>query len=772
MKNMRQIKQILKGFWPAVLFCFLFAVPASGVDMINTEFGDDGFTVKDFGIGDDEALALAVQPDGKLLAAGYSSNGAVMNMSVVRYLPDGTLDIDFNYDGVFTLSMGSGDTVARDLVVQDSGRILVVASSFDVEPGLAVVALTADGYLDAGFGDNGQVVFPVVDGAVVTADLKVAVDGSIIVGATIEGSDSTRSPFFAKMSGEGEFADDFGEDGFLRYEQDYDIESHAFVLMDEGKLLVAGSIEQDEIMHAGLLRFNSDGSIDVTFGNRGELILEIGEDGSIVNDLWAESNGSFLLAGSVGNEGFRQAFAARMMENGELDSSFGGSGLFMSNLEYDNVAHGVTVQQDGTVVLVGFGASGQGKDVIVWSIPEDNVFSFSSGDEVILDAEQQIVLRELSLREDDVELTDNDALVDQLSEFVAPPIITDIANSDDTGYALVALSSGQVVVAGSSSNGTDKDFVLVEYTSENTGAAQAGNSSGGVTTGDLKVITSPIIDVTRVGAVTGGTIFLTTRLSCETSCTEQCRDYYDNDQMSEDNDQMSEDNDQMSEYDCSITDFYAACYDPCQEKRTITKRGVVFSVYPNPTYREGNTLSSDNDDKSYVYDTVRSGQTEDGPGTGVYGSDIQRITPDVTYYVRAYGVLYYDGVLEGDDQTVIYGNQLTFKTNDACFIATAAYGTILDGHVTLLRQFRDIYLMPNSLGRKIIGVYYHFSPGIADIVSNNMLLRYMVQVVLWPFIGFALFMLKVSLTTKIAGILLAVLLGGFFLRQQTSIQKN
>ena len=97
----------IQRLWLVVFSCLLFAVPAIAVDKLDVDFGDNGLVIQDFGIGDDESFALAVQADGKLLVAGYSDNGAVKNITVARYFASGILDISFNYDGVFTHSMGS-----------------------------------------------------------------------------------------------------------------------------------------------------------------------------------------------------------------------------------------------------------------------------------------------------------------------------------------------------------------------------------------------------------------------------------------------------------------------------------------------------------------------------------------------------------------------------------------------------------------------------------------------------------------------------------------
>jgi len=730
---MRYTKLVIQRVWLIVLYSVLFTVPALAVDKIDTGFGDNGFVVKDFGIGDDEALALAVQPDGKLLVAGYSDNGAVKNIIVARYLPDGTPDISFNYDGVFVDSMGSGDSVAFSLAVQSDGRIFVTGSTFDMEPRLAVIALTEDGYLDSGFGDNGQVIFSVQGEAIVTADLEVAPDGFIIIAATVERSDAGRYPLFAKISSGGEFVPEFGKDGVVIQESEHSTEVRSLALLNEGKILAAGSIELDGVAQAGLLMFNADGTPDMMFGEEGELLLSVEGLGSVVNDLFVESGESILLAGSVKNKNYSQAFAVRLMKDGTLDPHFAGNGMFRSSLEYDSTAYGISVQQDETIVLAGFALSGQGKDVIVWSIPDNDMVPLSSDDKVILDSEQQIVLRGLSVSDSNIGEADieTDIPVEQSSDQVATSITTDIAGGDDASYAAVTLASGQIVVAGSSNNGIDKDIALVSYTSEDMSMELLSESaSKGVVTGVLRVITSPIEDITRVGAVSGGIISVTTGLSCETSCTEN-----------------------------GVLD--TVCSESCLDKRTVEKRGVVFSVYKNPVYRLETTVPADGDvptdtESIFVYDANRAGQTEDGSGIGAYGSDIQDIIPDAIYYVRAYAVL--------ADDTVIYGNQLTFKTDDACFIATAAYGSLLDTHVILLRQFRDTYLMPYSFGRRVVRVYYYFSPPLADLVDENALLRSVVRVSLWPLIALALFMLKVTSTVKVITVLITFLGVGLYVK--------
>jgi lysophospholipase L1-like esterase len=72
-----------------------------------------------------------------------------------------------------------------------------------------------------------------------------------------------------------------------------------------------------------------------------------------------------------------------------------------------------------------------------------------------------------------------------------------------------------------------------------------------------------------------------------------------------------------------------------------------------------------------------------------------------------------------------------------CFIATAAYGSVLEPQVELLRRFRDSYLLTNGAGRKFVDYYYTYSPALAARISQSELLKFMVRAALLPLLGIA-----------------------------------
>ena len=85
-----------------------------------------------------------------------------------------------------------------------------------------------------------------------------------------------------------------------------------------------------------------------------------------------------------------------------------------------------------------------------------------------------------------------------------------------------------------------------------------------------------------------------------------------------------------------------------------------------------------------------------------------------------------------------------------CFIATAAYGSYMDGHVSVLRQFRDSYMMTNPTGRGLVSVYYSLSPPLARFIDDNPSLKPVVRAGLWPAVTLSTVAVNTTLVQKIA----------------------
>ncbi len=85
-----------------------------------------------------------------------------------------------------------------------------------------------------------------------------------------------------------------------------------------------------------------------------------------------------------------------------------------------------------------------------------------------------------------------------------------------------------------------------------------------------------------------------------------------------------------------------------------------------------------------------------------------------------------------------------------CFIATAAYGSYMDGHVNVLRQFRDSYMTTNPTGRGLVSIYYSLSPPLAQLIDDNPSLKPVVRAGLWPAVTLSTLAVNTTLVQKIA----------------------
>ena len=154
--------------WVAALAAALVAavvVPAGGVTAegsLDPSFDVDGKVVTQIGSGSDAATAVVLQSDGKIVAAGYSHNGANLDFALVRYNSNGSLDMSFDSDGKVTTPIGSSDDYAYAVVLQSDGKIVVVGyGNTGTNTDVVLVRYDLDGSLDTTFDGDGKVTTPI-----------------------------------------------------------------------------------------------------------------------------------------------------------------------------------------------------------------------------------------------------------------------------------------------------------------------------------------------------------------------------------------------------------------------------------------------------------------------------------------------------------------------------------------------------------------------------------------------------------------------------------
>lgn len=138
---------------------------------------------------EDRVHAIAVQTDGKIVAAGYAVEGALRRFALARYSGTGVLDNSFGVVGTTVTSIGSGASAANALVLQSDGKIVAAGEATGNNGDFAAARYLANGSLDPGFCNAGKVVVPVGVGADSANGVAVQSDGKIVlVGNTHNGS--------------------------------------------------------------------------------------------------------------------------------------------------------------------------------------------------------------------------------------------------------------------------------------------------------------------------------------------------------------------------------------------------------------------------------------------------------------------------------------------------------------------------------------------------------------------------------------------------------
>jgi len=262
---------------------------------LDPTFSSDGKKLVDFGGGYDEANDVAIQPDGRIVVVGYDDDGVGTDDSfaIARLRPNGSLDDTFSGDGKKTTQFGMGVDIANAVAVQEDGDI-VVAGYRDGGLRMAVARYTPNGHMDSTFGTGGLVSTGIGSGADLAEAVAIQDDGRIVIaGATDNGTDMDFAVIRLRRRGARD--NDFDGDGAKATDLGTGNETaYGVGISDDGKIVVSGSASPDPEM--GVVRYLPDGSEDPTFGVGGIVTNPFGDG----RDLAIQSDGKVVVVGSTG----------------------------------------------------------------------------------------------------------------------------------------------------------------------------------------------------------------------------------------------------------------------------------------------------------------------------------------------------------------------------------------------------------------------------------------------------------------------------------------
>ena len=310
---------------------------------LDSAFGSGGKVRTDFAR-PSSASALSIQPDGRIVVAGDVGINADFDFALARYNRDGTLDSTFGIGGKVTTDLSQVDA-AYAVAIQADGRI-VVAGGTRVAPrdyDFAVVRYNANGRLDPSFGGVGAVITPFTPGYDHATAVLVQPDGKLVTAGVADATPQSTHLALARYNPDGTLDQGFGGDGKVE-EAEPGGWGFSIAIQKDAKLVVADG--------AGIARFNANGSPDTGFGSRGKVVL--------ARRAWAyavlvQSDRKLVVAGGYQPWPNVDFLVARFQPDGSKDTSFADSGRVTTDLAKSSadLAYAAVLQPDRRIVVVG-----------------------------------------------------------------------------------------------------------------------------------------------------------------------------------------------------------------------------------------------------------------------------------------------------------------------------------------------------------------------------------------------------------------------------------
>jgi uncharacterized delta-60 repeat protein len=325
----------------------LLAIPAQAAPGdLDPSFGTGGKVKTDFGPGSNSATAIAIQADSKIVVVGGTGSG---DFALARYNADGSLDASFGIGGKVTTDIGLFD-VAFAVAIQADGKI--VAAGGTAPEGFccqfALARYNTDGSLDASFGVGGKVT-TIFAGDSRAFAVAIQADGKIV--AAGGRSDPFVTDFaLARYNADGSLDTSFGTGGKVTTDFSGFDQASRVAVQEDDKIVAVGTGGPNNDF--ALTRYNTDGSLDTSFGTGGKVTTDFGGfDGA--SGLAIQGDAKIIAAG---RGGFFTVFAlARYNTDGSLDTTFDGDGMVTTQFFGENIesAAGVAIQTNGKIVVAG-----------------------------------------------------------------------------------------------------------------------------------------------------------------------------------------------------------------------------------------------------------------------------------------------------------------------------------------------------------------------------------------------------------------------------------
>ena len=330
---------------------------------LDNNFGDGGKVNTNLGT-ITEGNSVATQSDGKIVVGGSYNNGTNYDFLTLRYDTSGNLDNTFQGGGIVNTDFNNSNDHGSAVAIQQDGRIIIVGTSGN---DFGVARFNTDGSPDNTFNSTGKITIDFGNFQDFGSSIAIQSDGKIIIG----GSSSNGINFdfaMVRLNPDGTIDNGFGSQGKVKTEIENSEDFECCVLIQpDGRIILVG---YSSVMGAGyslsMVRYNTDGTIDNSFGTNGKVITSLGTSFGYSNSAVLQPDGKIDAVWNSSNSKNSDFTIVRFNNNGSIDNTFGNNGIVKVDFDNSNdLGSSIALQSDGKIVAAGSSDNGYSSDFAV-----------------------------------------------------------------------------------------------------------------------------------------------------------------------------------------------------------------------------------------------------------------------------------------------------------------------------------------------------------------------------------------------------------------------
>lgn len=264
---------------------------------------------------------------------------------------NGQLDPSFGNNGVAVTDFGFAYSWAYAMEIQTDGKIVLAgcASPDGNRDKIVVARFDSTGILDPSFGNAGQVITKIGSAGNDASSVVIQKDGKIVVGGSVYFSATDYDFALIRYNTDGSLDNSFGTNGIVTTDFGATFDKiFSIVLQTDGKIVVGGYSSGNTKNCFTMARYNTDGSLDTSFDSDGKVVADFGGDFNDIESIAIQSDRKIVVGGAtslpvtIGGNSIGQFALARYNENGTLDTTFGTGGKVVTNFNVNYYSHGIS----------------------------------------------------------------------------------------------------------------------------------------------------------------------------------------------------------------------------------------------------------------------------------------------------------------------------------------------------------------------------------------------------------------------------------------------